>query len=76
MPRPIQTEQKIIFPLQANIDGFLHVDCTRTLDQEGVTLLQADAGGDDETTTTTAQTAAPGEFAKLPKNQQQRRVTA
>ena len=45
-----KTEQKGTFPLQASIDGFLHVDCTRTLDQEGTFSLQADVGVDNETT--------------------------
>ena len=42
-----KNEQKGTFPLQASIDSFLHVDCTRTLDQEGTNLLQADVEVDN-----------------------------
>ena len=71
-----QKEKKGRFSLQASVDGFLHVDCTRTLNQEGTSLLQADVGVDDEATTTTAQAAACEEFARPPKKWQERRVTA
>ena len=41
------TESEGIFPLQASVDGFLHVSCTSP-EQECI-LLQPDIGVDDET---------------------------
>ena len=68
------TEREGIFPFQASVDGFLHVDCTRSPDQEGTNLLQADVVVKPEATT--AQAAAREDFARPPKNRQQRRVIA
>ena len=65
------TEREGIFPLQTSVDG-----CTSP-EQEWTTtmLLKTNVGVDDvETTTTNAQAAACEEFARPPKNQQQRRV--
>ena len=39
-----ETEQKVAFSVQASVGGFLYVDCTRTLEQEGTILSQADIG--------------------------------
>ena len=55
-------------PLQASVDGFLHV-CKR--EHTTTILLQADVGANDETTPTKAQTAARKEFAILPIGRQQ-----
>ena len=68
------TEQAILFPLQASVDGFLHVDCTRNLDQEGTELLQADVGVKPETTTTKAQVTAREELreSRLADNREER----
>ena len=71
-----QTEQEGTFPFQAYVDGFLHVNCTKIPEEEGTISSQADVGVKPETTTTTAQVAACKEFARPPKNRQQRRVTA
>ena len=69
------TKQKGNFPLQATVDGFLHVSCTSP--EQGTTfLLQADVGVDAETTTTKAQVAAREEFARLPIGRQQRGTTS
>ena len=71
------TEREIIFLLQASVDGFLHVSCTR-LDQKGtIILLQSDVGVDvvETTTTTNAQVAAREEFARPSKKRQQLMVT-
>ena len=61
-----------MFPLQFNLDS-----CT-SLDQERTTiLLQTEVGTDDaEKEITNAQAAVCEEFARPPKNRQQRRVTA
>ena len=63
------TEEEGIIPLQASVDGFLHVDCTRRLDQEVTNLLQADVGVKPETTTTT-QVAVREDFARPPIGRQ------
>ena len=68
-----QTEQEGIFPFQASFNGFFHVDCTRTLEQEGTISFQAGVGVKHKATTT-AQVAARQEFARPPKNRQQRGV--
>ena len=68
-------EQEGFFPLQASLDGFLPVSWTSP-EQKTTISLQADVGADDEETTTTAQATAREEFARPPKNRQQRRVTS
>ena len=70
-----QTEQEESFSFQADIDGFLQVNCI-SLEQEGTFLLQADVGIKPEITGSTAQVAARETFAGRPKNRQQRRVRA
>ena len=66
------TEKEGIFPLQASLDG-----CTIP-EQEWTTtiLLQTDVEVNDAETVTNTQAAAREEFARPPKNRQQRRVTA
>lgn len=66
-----QTEQEGTFPFQADVDGFLSVDCTRILDQKANLRSQADVGVKSKKATT-AQVAAHQEFARLPNNRQQR----
>ena len=70
-----QTKQEGFFSLQASADGFLRVDCTRTLEHEGTLSFQADVGVKPEETTA-AQVAAREEFARPLKNRQRQRVTA
>ena len=53
---------------------FKHVDCKRIPEQKGTSSFQADVGVNLETIT--AQVAARQEFARLPKNRQQRGVIA
>ena len=72
------TERETKFPLQANVDGFLHVSCT-SVDQEGTTiLLRADIGVNnvETTTTTTAHAAAREKFARPSRKRQEQRMTA
>ena len=64
------TEKDDTFPVQASVDGFLHVSCTSP--EQGTTiLLQADIVVDAEETTTVAKAAAREEFARPKKNRQQ-----
>ena len=44
-----KTAKKGSFPLQASVDGFLHVSCTKP-EQETTISLQADVKVNDETT--------------------------
>ena len=66
-----QTEQEETFPFQADVDGFLYVDCMRIPKQEETSYFQANVGVNPETTTT-VKVAARQEFAKLPRGRQQR----
>ena len=65
-----------MFPLQASVDGGLHVSCTSP-EQECI-LLQPDVAVDDEEKTTTSEkTSAREEFARpSKKRKQQRRMPA
>ena len=58
-----QLTQRETLPLQASVDGFLHV-CTNTK-QTTTILLQTVVGANDETATTKAQAAACKEFVRL-----------
>ena len=64
------TNKEEIVPLQASVDGFLHLNCT-SLEQECI-LLQPDVGVDDEKeTTATSQQVAVREERPTKKRQQQ-----
>ena len=68
-----QTEQEGTFPFKADVDGLLHVDCTRISEQAGHFPSQADVGSNHETTTI-VQAAARQELAGPPSGRQQRGI--
>ena len=67
-----QTEQRGTFSCQVSVNGFLHIN--RIPEKEITISFQADVGANLEITK--VQVAARQEFARLPKNRQQRGVTA
>ena len=71
-PEMQQRDQGENFSFQADIDGFLHVDCTRIPEQGGTFSFQADVGVNPETTT--PQVTARQEFARLQMSRQQSEV--
>ena len=66
-----QAEQGGTFPFQAGVDDFLHVNCMKIPEQEGILSFQAGIRVNPETADTTLQVAARQEFAKLPMRRQQ-----
>ena len=68
------TERERNCPLQASVDGFLHI-CTSP-EWTAIILLQADVGTNVEKTTNSEQAAAREEFARPSKKRQQQRMTA
>ena len=76
-PEMQQTDEGETFPFQADVDGFLHADCTRISKKGGDFSFQVDIGVNLETTETTAvQVTARQKCARLPMSQQQRGVIA
>ena len=66
-----QTEEENFFPLETNMDSFLHSNCTST-EQEYILLHQPDAGVDDEKeTTATSQQGAVHETFASPTEKRQ-----
>ena len=68
------TEKEELFLHQANVEGFLRVNCTSP-EQECI-IFQPDVGVDDNngTTSSKAQAATRKEFAGLPLGRQQRKT--
>ena len=62
------------FPFQADVDSFLHVDCTRIPKQGGTLSFQTDVGMNPDITI--PQVTVCQEFAKLSIGRQQRGVIA
>ena len=54
------TKQDGIFLIQVRVDGFLYVDCTKSLDPEGTNLLEADIGVNPESTTASTSRSSRG----------------
>ena len=71
VPHADYAEQEEMFLFQVGVDRFLHVDCIS--EQEGTISFQADVGVNPEIPT--VQLATRQEFARPPKNRQQKVVT-